>query len=245
MLHKTKAIILKATPYGDTSLVVSAYTEAFGLQSYMVKGARKQGKKNGSQAMYFQPAAILDLVVYHNELKHLQLIKEIKWSYLYNEVLSNVTKYSVALFMIELFSKCTKQTEVNTELFAFIENTLMILDQTPLTVTANLPLHFALQLAGELGFRPEDNYSNECSILDLQEGRFVNQFPVHQLYLEGKLSEITFELLQTDNPVTLYRIKLQQQTRRQLLQAYEQFFMYHISDFGYLKTVKVLEEVLG
>jgi hypothetical protein len=33
--------------------------------------------------------------------------------------------------------------------------------------------------------------------------------------------------------------------RRQLLQAYEQFFEYHISDFGRLKTVKVLEELLG
>lgn len=245
MLYKTKAIILRAQPYGDTSLIISAYTELFGLQSYIVKGARKVSKKGGSQSMYFQPAALLDLVVYHNELKHLQLIKEIKWSYLYNEVLSNVTKYSVALFMVELLSKCIRQTETNEEMFAFAENALVILDQTPLTVTANMPLHFALQLAAQLGFRIEDNYSTNCAILDLQEGRFTPGYPEHQLYLDGKLSETTFELLRTDNPVTLYRLKLNQQMRRQLIQAYEQFFVYHISDFGYLKTVKVLEEVLG
>lgn len=232
-------------PYGDTSLIVSAYTELFGLQTYIVKGARKVSNKGSSQSMYFQPAALLDLVVYHNELKHLQLIKEIKWSYLYGEVLSNVTKYSVALFMVELLNKCIKQTETNEEMFAFAENTLIILDQTPLTVTANLPLHFALQLAAQLGFRLEDNYSATCPILDLQEGHFTPGYPEHQLYLDGKLSETTFELLQTDNPVTLYRLKLNQLIRRQLLQAYEQFFVYHISDFGHLKTVKVLEEVLG
>ena len=93
--------------------------------------------------------------------------------------------------------------------------------------------------------RIEDNYNASRSILDLQEGRFTNSFPVHQLYLEGKLSEVTFELLRVDNPVTLYRLKLNQAVRRQLLQAYEQFFMYHVSDFGRLKTVKVLEELLG
>ena len=232
-------------PYGDTSLIISAYTELFGLQSYIVKGARKVGKKTGGQAMYFQPAALLDLVVYHNELKNLQLIKEIKWSYLYNEVLSNVTKYSVALFMVELLSKCIRQTETNEALFAFAENTFLVLDQTPIAVAANLPMHFALQLASQLGFGIGDNYSADSSILDLQEGRFTATYPTHQLYLEGKLSQATFELLNTHNPVTLYRLKLNQSIRRQLLQAYEQFFVYHISDFGYLKTVKVLEEILG
>jgi DNA repair protein RecO (recombination protein O) len=147
--------------------------------------------------------------------------------------------------MVELLSKCIKQPETNAEMYAFVENTLVILDQTPLTVTANLPLHFALQLAAQLGFRLEDNYTADCAVLDLQEGRFTPGYPEHQLYLDGKLSETTFDLLQTNSPVTLYRLKLNQLIRRQLLQAYEQFFVYHISDFGHLKTVKVLEEVLG
>ena len=56
---------------------------------------------------------------------------------------------------------------------------------------------------------------------------------------------MTSELLDMQNPVTLYRVKLNQSQRRDLLQAYEQFFIYHIPDFGSLKTVKVLEELLG
>lgn len=245
MLHKTKAIILRTVPYGDTSLIVSAYTELFGLQSYIVKGARKVSRKGASQSQYFQPSALLELVVYHNELKQLQVIKEIKWGVLYNSVFSNVTKYSVALFMVELLGKCIRETESNPDLFAFAESSLLILDETSPAVTANIPLHFCLQLAAQLGFRIEDNYDNTRSILDLQDGRYIAGYPVHQLYLEGKAAEITFELLRTDNPVTLYRLKLNQAMRQQLLQAYEQFFEYHISDFGRLKTVKVLQEVLG
>lgn len=245
MLHKTKAIILRSRPYGDTSLIVAAYTEKLGLQSYMVKGARKNNKKGSSQSMYFQPAAILDLVVYHNELKQLQIIKEVKWATIYSQVLTNVTRYSVALFLIELLSRTIKQSETGEELFAFAESNLLVLDETPLPIAANLPLHFALHLAGHLGFKIENNYNSGNVILDLKEGRFQPISPDHQLWLEGRLSEVTSELLEMQNPVTLYRIKLNQSQRRELLRAYEQFFMYHIPDFGSLKTVKVLVEVLG
>src|SRR6185295_19163252 len=141
MLHKTKAIILRTVSYGDTSLVVTAYTELFGLQTYMVKGARRVSKKGAGQSQFFQPAALLELVVYHNELKQLQIIKEIKWSVIYRQVLSNVIKNSVALYMVELLIKCLKQTEASEELFVFAESNLLLLDECEAGVTANLPLH--------------------------------------------------------------------------------------------------------
>lgn len=201
-------------------------------------------KKGSSQSQYFQPAALLELVVYHNELKQLQIIKETRWAHVYETILTQVTRNAVALFMVEMLSKCIRQQEVNESLFRFAEQNLLILDQAENAVAANLPLHFALQLAGQLGFQPEDNFSEQKPVLDLQDGRFVADIPNHSLYLEGKLAETTFALLQTDNPITLYRIKLNQATRRQLLEAYELFFQYHINDFGRLKTVRVLEAVL-
>lgn len=245
MLHKTRAIILRSLPYGDTSLVVSAYTEMFGLQSYLVKGARKTSKKSAGHSMYFQPAALLELVVYHNELKQLQMIKEIRWSTVYRQVLTTVTKNAVALFMVELLSRCIKQAEPNEELFQLAENSLLILDETSAAVAANMPMHFSLRLASLLGFRIENNYSAENSLLDLKEGRFVFNTPQHALYIGDRLSEMASQLLATDNPVTLYRLKLNKQLRRQLLDAFEQFYIFHIADFGRLKTIKVLEEVLG
>ena len=105
-LHKTKGIVLKIVKYGETSLIVTVYTELFGLQSYMVSGVRTSTKKGPGKANLFQPAAILDLVVYHNELKHLQRIREFRWGYLYQHIFFNVMKNAVALFMVELLQKC-------------------------------------------------------------------------------------------------------------------------------------------
>ena len=87
-LHKTKGIVLRTVKYGDTSLIVTIFTELFGLQSYIVSGVRTSTKKGTGKANLFQPTAILDLVVYHNELKHLNRIKEFKWHYLYQHIFS-------------------------------------------------------------------------------------------------------------------------------------------------------------
>ena len=86
MIHKTKGIVLRTVKYGETSLVISAYTELFGMQSYLVNSVRVASKKGGSKAVFFQPASILDLVVYHNEFKNLQRIKEYKWAHLYAHI---------------------------------------------------------------------------------------------------------------------------------------------------------------
>ena len=92
MLHKTKSIILKTVKYGETSLIVAAYTELFGIQSYLVNGVRTSSKKGSGKANLFQPGSILELIVYHNDLKNLQRIKEFKWAFLYQQVFSDVIK---------------------------------------------------------------------------------------------------------------------------------------------------------
>src|SRR6202008_3070019 len=105
-LHKTKGIVLRTVKYGETSVIVTIFTELFGVQSYLINGVRTSAKKGTGKASLFQPSAILDLVVYHNELKQLQRIKEFRWDWLYQHILSDVKKNSVALFMIELLTRC-------------------------------------------------------------------------------------------------------------------------------------------
>ena len=244
-LHSTKGIVLKAVKYGETSLIVTIFTELFGVQSYIVSGVRTSTKKGTGKANLFQPTAILDLVVYHNELKHLNRIKEFKWYYLYKHIFSDVPKNAVALFMIELLTKCLKQPEPNPELFAFCEDAFMHLDESSEAVMANFPLFFALHLPAFFGFRINDDYSEETSILDMQEGTFVAGRPDHLQVLEGKQAEVTSELLKMMQPEELEQIKLNHDFRRELLFAYEIYYALHIQDFGAMKTLPVLREVLG
>jgi DNA repair protein RecO (recombination protein O) len=244
-IHKTKGIVLRTVKYGETSVIVDIYTELFGRQSYLVNGVRTSSKKGMGKANLFQPTAILDLEVYHNELKNLQRIKEFRWGYLYKHIFFDVLKNSVALFMIELLQKCLKQPEANTELFNFAEDAYMKLDESSDTVLANYTLYFSLHLASFFGLRIDDNYSEKNSVLDLQEGFFVNEKPEHYHYLDGKFSFATSQLLKTMQPNELSEIRLNKETRKILLNAYQTFFALHIQDFGAMRSLPVIYELLA
>ncbi|HKB43044.1 MAG TPA: DNA repair protein RecO [Chitinophagaceae bacterium] len=244
-LHKTKGIVLRTVKYGETSVIVTLFTELFGVQSYLVNGVRTSSKKGTGKANLFQPSAILDMVVYHNELKNLNRIKEFKWDYLYQHILSDVKKNAVALFMVELLTKCLKQPESNPDLFHFVEDSFLHLDESIDAVAANLPLFFALHLPVFFGFRFSDNYNDENPFLDLQEGRFVHEQPHHPHFLEDKQAAVTSQLLKIMQPEELKDIKLNHDFRRDLLYIYETYYALHIQDFGTMKTLPVLREILS
>ena len=245
MLHKTKGIALRTVKYGETSLVVSIYTEAFGIQSYLINGVRKDSRKGGGKANMFQPASMLNLVVYHNELRQLNRVREFSWSYLYQHIFFDVRRNAVALYMIELLQKCLRQPEQNSELFSFIEDAFIHLDEAPDNVVANFPLFFSLHLMVFIGFRMDDNYSIEQNILDMQEGVFRSDLPEHPYFLEGQEAYMTSQLLKVMQPSELQQLSLNQIMRRRLLQAYQQFYALHVSDFGSMKSLPVLQEVLS
>ncbi|MEO6612612.1 MAG: DNA repair protein RecO [Chitinophagaceae bacterium] len=244
-LHKTKGIVLRTVKYGETSIIVTILTELFGVQSYLVNGVRTASKKGTGKAGLFQPSALLDMVVYHNELKHLNRIKEYKWGHLYQHILSDVPKNAVALFMIELLTKCLKQPEANADLFHFTEDVFIKLDESNDRVMANLPLFFALHLAHFFGFRIDDNYSSSFPYLDMKEGSFVFAQPDHPHFLEGKQAEITSQLLKVQQVEELAELRLHHDFRRNLLYVYATFYALHIHDFGTMKSLPVLKEILG
>lgn len=244
-LHNTKGIVLRTVKYGDTSLIVTILTELFGIQSYLVNGVRSSSKKGSGKANLFQPTAILELVVYRNELKNLQRIREFRWSYLYHHIFSDVRKNGVALFMTELVTKCLKQPEPNEELFQFMEDCFLYLDEANETVTANFPLFFALHLAVFFGFRIDDQYSDTKPFLDLREGTFVTERPDHPHFLEEKQAAVTSQLLKVLKPDELNDIGLNHDFRRNLLFALENYYAFHIQDFGTMRTLPVLREILN
>jgi DNA repair protein RecO (recombination protein O) len=248
MIHKTKGLVLKSIKYGETSLVVTAFTELFGIQTYMVNGVRTS-KKTGNKAALFQPSSLLDMEVYHNEQRAMHRIKECNWSFLYKNILSDVIKNSIALFMIELLYKTLKQPEENSDLFYFCEDALQQLDEASPGIAANFPLYFSLQLPQFFGFRfgdmPSSLMNEENIYLDLQEGIFTSVHPTHPYFMQKEPALLTAEFLKIMQPDELIQVKTNQQQRRLLLSRYMEYYALHIPDFGQVKTLPVLHEVLG
>jgi DNA repair protein RecO (recombination protein O) len=243
LIHSTKGIVLRTIKYGETSIIAHIFTELFGIQSYLVNGARTSGKT--SKAHFFQPASILEMQVYHNDLKNLQRIKDLKWSVLYKNIFSDVVKNSVALFMVELLQKSLKQPETNEGLFQFCEDAFLQLDIANIEVTANFPIYFSLQIAQILGFGLSDNYSHERNVFNLNDGNFSTENSASPNHLSKELSWHISQLLKAVHPQDLNEIKMNRNIRKEILKSLESYYAWHVPEFGTMKTLNVLSEVLG
>ncbi len=244
MTHKTKGIVLKSIHYGDTSIIVSIFTELFGIQKYIVKGIRKSGKTTANKISFFQPAAILDLEVYKNDLKNLQFIKEYSWHYRYHNLYFDVIKNAIATYIIELFQNTIGESEENPELYYFLENYLINTDKTDNNYLANVPLYFTLGILNNIGFQIHGEFTSTNSLLDLQEGKFVSILPNHPFYLENEKAKITSELLHNPENTFSGTPVMNRKTRRDLLNSYEIYFTLHIENFNKLKSLPILQTVL-
>lgn len=248
-LHKTKGLVLKTIQYGETSVIVSVYTELFGLQSYIVNGIRVSSKNGNNKANFFQPGALLELVVYHNEQKSLQRIKEFKFAIVYKHIFSQVIKNGVAVFMVELLHKTLHQPEQNENLFGFMEDSLLALDAAGALVTANFPCFFAIHLCSILGFLPGTPpaklVASSHLLFDLQSGEFTDALPGHLHFAERDITLLIAELMQTRLPEELSNLQLSSQTRNRILDLLELYYSLHLPDFGKLKTLPVLRAILN
>ena len=68
---------------------------------------------------------------------------------------------------------------------------------------------------------------------------------MHHHFIEGELALQTIELLKIMHPDELDQIKLNKEIRRNLLLAYLEYFSLHLNDFGQMKSLKIMQEVLS
>ncbi len=241
MLHKSRGIALHATKFSETSSVVKIYTELFGLQSYLVKGVRKQNAK--IKPGLFQPLTILDLVVYHKEKSSLQNLKEANYSHPYRAIPFDIRKSSIAIFINELVYKTIHEEEPHPELFTFLYNTCLQLDAASDNFSL-FHLVFSLQLTRYLGCMPQLNYSGKTPFLNLREGIFQASTPEHPDFLEPAMSQLFFQLLRTPECAAA-SIQVSAKTRDTLLEMILFYYHLHVPGFREMQSHHILHTVLG
>lgn len=151
MLYKTRGIVFKTTDYSESSVVVQIFTEKFGLQSYIVNGAKKPKAKISRNML--QPLHLVDMVVYHKANGNVQRISELKNVPVLQGVPYDVIKSCIAMFLNEVLYKAIKQQSADENLFDFVFNAIELLDHKT-TGLANFHLLFLIQLTRYLGFYP-------------------------------------------------------------------------------------------
>ena len=238
---KTRAIVINAIKYGDSSLVVKMLTEEEGLQSFMVKGVF--GSKSKMKAALFQNMTLLNIVAEIGN-NSLGFVKEVTLSHYYKSVAFDIKKTSIMLFVSELLSKTITETEVDHLLFGYVYDSMLWLDDAT-SDYLNFPVVFALNLSKYLGFYPNFDTYIKGSCFDMMDGNFkLTKNDVYQI--DEELSEALFYLGTQDHRNSEpHNYKLTNRIRHFLLDAMVAYYKLHSSDFRDMKSYEVLRTVLS
>ena len=241
MLHKTPGIVLQTSNYAESSVVAKIYTEKFGLQSYIINGVKKPGAKIRMNML--QALTLLDLVVYHKQNGSIQRISEARSSPMLQTIPYDIVKSSIGLFINEMLYKSLKQPAYEPQLYNFLQNAILFLDQTTENC-ANFSLVFLMKLSSFLGFSPDTSYADSYKYFDLLNGGFISNVPTHPHCLDEKSVADWLNLLRCPlSECHLLGIKTTQ--RRFLLGKIILYYSLHIENFGAVNSHLVLEEVLN
>ena len=239
MLHKTRGIVLSTVDFSDTSIISKIYTEAFGIQSYLIRGAKR---KNASvRSNLFQPLSLLDLVVYKKEKKQLQTLKEARVETHFTSTANDTSKTSILFFINEAILKCLHEEENNPELFGFLHETIQSLEAAEKNYN-NLHLIFLVRFSRFLGFYPQGNFSDSNPFFDLREGKFANSEPIHHDYLTKENSTLLSHLIRS-NYYSMDTLSLSGKDRKSLLDVLLRYYELHLSHIGSFSSHKVLEQI--
>ena len=230
-----QGLVLRKINYSDTSLVVKILTKESGLKSFLFPGAKRKNKKGN----ILQPLTLVNVEYYQRADSDLPKISQVDTKHVYKTIPFDPYKSSVVFFMTEIIQKTIHEDESDDELYDFLENALLILDESD--SIANFPLKFLLWYPQYLGFslQPE----KDAEYFDYQEAIFVRNKPNHPFHLNqyktGILKELSGMNFDGNNDPKLDLI-----TRRELvydlLKVYQVFF----DNFREVQSLAILEASL-
>lgn len=239
MLDKTEGIILKTTKYSESSIIVKVFTKKYGLLGFIVQGVRSS--RNKQKGNLLQILNILNLEIYLKENRQLNTIKEYTANYIYKNLHVDYAKQSVAVFCIELISKCIKEQEVNERLYDYLTLFIMELDRETESIE-NKPLFFLLETASILGFEPSLHNILNGKYFNLENGKFENNFTSNQQSLSIEETSVIKKMIAVYYEKN--ELKLRASERKIVLDKMLLYFRWHVSDFSDLKSPGILSEVL-
>ena len=241
MLAKSSAIVLSTVKYGENSVILKTYTRQGGRKAFIAGGFRS--KKGVVRPAMVQPLSLLQLVYYENGKTELKRLKEASVEQAYQQIFYDPVKSSLAMFLAEILQHVLQEEEANFQLYDFLEENFLDLDKKS-DGLAVFHLLFLYRLTRHLGFHPEKPQWEASVFFDLMNGVYSSSEPFHPHYLGRADTQLWKSLHQRVSESTSGE-SFNKSAREALLTALLEYYRLHIKDFGNLRSIKILKELLS
>jgi DNA repair protein RecO (recombination protein O) len=236
MYRKTRGLVLRVLPFSDKQRILKMFTEELGVQSFLIGSS-----KNKHQAVLYQPLQLLNMVVKPGA-DSLGRVKEAQAEYIYKSINLHPLKRLVGMLLSEIYYNVLQHQPEDEELFSTIRSALIDLDNQE-TLSPDFHLLHLLDLSGQLGFIPENNYSETCCFFDAENGLFTSSVSnVHGVQTNRHLCYLFHQLL-NKHALPDEELNLSRSERKQLLELILKLYHYHTPNFKELKSLEVIYEL--
>lgn len=239
---KTDAVVLSKLNYGDTSSIVSLYTETDGKISAIVKGARGPKSKIGK---IIDPINHLQIIIYKKNTRDVQILSDANLVSHFVNLKEDLdaTKYGFAI--IELVKNLTAEHEVNQKLFKGLIKILNLIDdkkENPAFLFGRFLLFFLSELGYELSidkcaFCGNDLTTKRNLGFDFNSGLICSDCFESHSGLENISAEL-FDLifcLKTNRLAEKFNVGLMDKFNVLM----ERYLKFHISDFKGIQSFQI------
>lgn len=234
MQVKLSAIVLRTTPYSDSSVIVRLFTDAYGMQSYLVNGVRK--KKAAITPAMLQPLTLVQVEAYQRENAGLQRIKELHVDPVLPRLQQEPLHGLAASLLAECLMRAVREDSEQPELFAWLQQQVLLLETTELPAVELLAI--LTRFTEWLGFKPQFDGERSLTWFNLKEGRFELQHDMRSVYASGSTArQLAFMLVEdgfapNDLPGPAY------------LDDLLKYYQFHLPGFGLPRSLEVVREML-
>ena len=172
MIVSTDAVVLRSMKYGDTSKIVTFYSEKFGKIKAVAKGARGSKSKYGAS---LEPMTHSSIIFYMKEQRDLHLLSKCEIAQQFLSLNREGDKMSAGLAVVELTNMVMHDEEENGQLFRLLVEALRSIDRAAKNFT-NIFIAFELRLFEILGYGLILDHCTRCGRDLVQEQKKVPVF---------------------------------------------------------------------
>lgn len=233
MDKKTRCIVLKTVKVSDNRIIADLLCRECGRLSVVLP----VGRRSNSRSL-FQPLTILEIDYISTQKQSLSRLSDARIAITYASIPFDGVKLSLAFFVAEFLSFCTRDLHSDYNLYDFVEQNLSWLDAAD-NGLANFHLMFMMRMARFLGFYPDTVSYFSGAFFDLREGVFCDSVPCHRDFLIQEDAE-RMMLLMRMKPGNMHLFRLTRADRNRITDFCLQFYRLHIPAFGEMKTLEVL-----
>ncbi len=156
---KSRAVVLRRQRLGETSKLVTLFTEDYGKLKVVAKGARQPRSRFGAA---LEPFTEVQAVCYLRDDRELQTLSECDVIRQHPGLQADLERLSLASAAGELVDRLTVEAEPNRRIYACLAGALPALAEVAAAQVEPVFWYFQLRVAQALGYQPELSQCVAC-----------------------------------------------------------------------------------